>query len=535
MEVINDTQNHDLTTPSVTLQTSQVFHLDTGFPIHNTLATLHRTENEVELSLDTKLLEGAYTTWWVAFNNPEACEDGCDAPDLENPAVNASVFWATGKIVDEEGMVNFNAEVAEGVLPTGYDQVALGEDGIVDTFSAEIHPIIRTHGPVMPGQEELQTTTFNGGCPPEGCQDIQFALFRSALDPQPSLFQFSVGDFEIGFDSSRITDNASGFFVTDTLNSNTILFDLSHPDVLDVEVADKELTLAETDLLLSPEWAELLNLSDLQGTDLGDARTDAKFAEISPQTFEVESGVTSISLDLPLLEEVGDLQLTEVDSNAEPFSDDFQAGFAITDESDFTFSMTDGFTPLDGAIEHEGSLTFGVLPPEITLDFEGDDLAAGTIINQQYKNIGLNISTSSERDAMLFDTNNPTGDDSDLAASDLGNVLIISEDGNTSNPDDNADGGILTFEWDTLVDISGVGLLDIDESGGSITLYDRDDMAIATIEIPELEDNSFQQLGLDAEDVSRMDIALAGSGAVTAIDFMPSDNYESMIAPTEVL
>ena len=118
---------------------------------------------------------------------------------------------------------------------------------------------------------------------------------------------------------------------------------------------------------------------------------------------------------------------------------------------------------------------------------------------------------------------------------DLGNVLIISEDGNTNDPDDNARGGILTFEWDSLVDISGVGLLDIDESGGSITFYDRDDMAIATMEIPELEDNSFQQLGLDVEDVSRMDIALAGSGAVTAIDFMPSDIYESMIAPTEIL
>ena len=553
MEITNSTQNNDLTTPTATLQTShrllrrtttepavtvgQVSHLDTGFPIHNSLATLHRSEDGVELNLDTKLPEGAYTSWWVVFNHPEYCEDGCDDADLENPAVNASVFYATGEIVDDEGMVNFNAELLEGILPTGDDQIVLGEDGLVDSFSAEIHPVIRTHGEVIPGQEELQTTTFNGGCPPEGCQDIQFALFPSTLDSQPSLPQFSVGDFALGFDPARTTDTASGLFITDTLNSDTILFDLAHPNS---DLTDAELTLAEADLLLSPEWAELLNLDDLQGTDVGDVRIDAQVEAIANPTYQVESGVTSILVDSQL-EEVGNFKLANIDSETEPFSEDFQAGFNITDETDFTFSLTDGFTPIDGTIQHEGSLTFDVLPPEITLDFEGDDLAAGTIINDQYDGIGLTISTSSEHDAMLFDTNNQTGDDSDLAASDLGNVLIISEDGDTSDPDDNAQGGTLSFKWDTSVDITGVDLLDIDESGGSITFFDHRDRAMETIEIPELEDNSFQELGLDVESVSRMDILLAGSGAVTAVDFMPSEvkamsSTNSVIAtPTEVL
>ena len=273
MEVINDTQNNDLTTPTAILQTSQVAHLDTGFgfPIHNSLATLHRKEDGVELNLDTKLPEGAYTLWWVIFNNPEFCVDGCDVGDLEIPEANASVFWATGEVVGDDGMGSFSAELLEGTLPTGEDQVLFG-DGLINSFSAEIHPIVRTHGPVIPGQEEVQTSTFNGGCPPEGCQDIQFALFR-------------------------------------------------------------------------------------------------------------------------------------------------------IDETDLSFSLEDGFVPLDGTIEHEGSVTFDVLPPEITVDFEGDDLSAGTMITDQYADIGLTISTSSESGAMLFDTNNPTGDDFDLAASDLGNVL----------------------------------------------------------------------------------------------------------------
>ena len=528
MEVIYDTQNNDVTTPTAILQTSQVSHFEPGFgfPIHNSLATLHRTEDEVELKLDTKLSEGTYTTWWVIFNDPEYCVDGCDAGDFEIPAVNASILWATGEVVGDNGVGSFSAQLLEGELPQGADQLLFGE-GLVDSFSAEIHPIVRSHGLVDRELVEEQITTLNGGCPPEGCQDVQFAVFRSVLDPQPSLPQFTVGDFSIGFDATRITDTASGLFVTDTLNSDTILFDLSHPDVLNVKVRKKELTLAKTDLLLSPEFAELLNISDLQGTDVGDARIDAELKAIAPKTFEVESGVTSLFLDLPLLEEIGDFQLAEVDSETQPFSRKFQTGLAISDETDLSFSLADGFVPLDGTIDHEGALIFDVLLPDITVDFEGDDLSAGTIITDQYANIGLTISTSSEFGAMLFDTNNPTGDDFDLAASDLGNVLIVSEDGDTSDPDDNAHGGILTFEWDTLVDITGVGLLDIDEPGSSITFFDQNSQVIETLEIPELENNSFQELGFDVEDVARMDIMLASSGAVTAVDFIPSDAIQT--------
>ena len=359
MEVINDAQNNDLTTPTATLQTSQVSAFDTKLPIHDAFAVLERNEDGVELTLDTELTPGAYTVWWVVFNNPEFCVDGCGSDDLERPEVNASSLWATGKVVEDEGSVTFSAELLEGELPTGSDQVTLG-DGLVDSFSAEIHPVVRSHGSVIPGLEEEQITTFNGGCPPNECENIQFTIFPEVLDAEPPLSQ-------------------------------------------------------------------------------------------------------------------------------------------------------------------------------VTVDFEGDDLAAGTIINEQYANIGLTISTSTEFGAMLFDTNNPTGEDFDLAAADLGNVLVISEDGDTSDPDDNAQGGTLTFEWDNSVDITGVDLLDIDESGSSITFFDDNSHEIATLEIPELEDNGFQQLGFDVENVARMDIFLAGSGAVTAVDFLPSDNFEAMSSTDDLV
>ncbi len=228
-------------------------------------------------------------------------------------------------------------------------------------------------------------------------------------------------------------------------------------------------------------------------------------------------------------------QQSRIDSEVEPFSDDFQVGFAITDETDLSLSFVDGLVLLAGTIEHEGSVTFDVLPPEVTVDFEGDDLSAGTIVTDQFADVGLTISTPSEFGAMLFDTNNPTGGDCDLAASDLGNVAIISEDGDTTDPDDNANGGILTFEWDTLVGVTGVGLLDIDEPGGSITFFDENSNVIETVEIPELENNSFQELEFDVQNVARMDISFTASGAVTAVDFIPSDNLDAIAAPTDAL
>ena len=59
--------------------------------------------------------------------------------------------------------------------------------------------------------------------------------------------------------------------------------------------------------MLSPEFAQLLGISDRQGADVGDVHTDVELEAIASQTFEVESGVTSVFLDLPLLEEVVNL------------------------------------------------------------------------------------------------------------------------------------------------------------------------------------------------------------------------------------
>ncbi|EKQ67788.1 PEP-CTERM putative exosortase interaction domain-containing protein [Leptolyngbyaceae cyanobacterium JSC-12] len=74
-------------------------------------------------------------------------------------------------------------------------------------------------------------------------------------------------------------------------------------------------------------------------------------------TFQLVSGVTSVSLDLPTLESVG-LRLTGATGTVPPVSSDFLVGFTITPATTFTFTTDGGFAPVSGTIEHTGSVTF---------------------------------------------------------------------------------------------------------------------------------------------------------------------------------
>ncbi len=151
------------------------------------------------------------------------------------------------------------------------------------------------------------------------------------------------------------------------------------------------------------------------------------------------------------------------------------------------------------------------------IDFEDGDLSGGTVISDRYE--GVEFSTSSEFGLMLFDSDNITGQDFDLAATDLGNILIISEDGDSSNPDDNAAGGTIGIEFDELTQVNSLSFLDIDESDSAIAFYGEDDSILEIAEIPSLGDNSFQELDVDVFGVSRIEIEFVGSGALTELDF----------------
>ena len=92
--------------------------------------------------------------------------------------------------------------------------------------------------------------------------------------------------------------------------------------------------------------------------------------EVSPESettlAQVDSGTTSVFLDLPLLESAAGITLVEADSTGEAFSEDFLIGFSIAEDSYFTFEV-DPFAPVSGSIEHSGTITLGLDDAEVTV------------------------------------------------------------------------------------------------------------------------------------------------------------------------
>ena len=135
------------------------------------------------------------TLWWIIFNHPEGCEHGamglqCGEGDLllfgGHESVEGSVVYGAGHVVGPDGSGHLAAHV-----PTGDASRVVGEGpGLTNPAGAEVHLIVRTHGPIQPGLLIEQLTTPAGGCEdaPEGmgtpgdyaCVEAQFAAFEAA-------------------------------------------------------------------------------------------------------------------------------------------------------------------------------------------------------------------------------------------------------------------------------------------------------------------------------------------------------------------
>lgn len=196
------------------------------------------------------------------------------------------------------------------------------------------------------------------------------------------------------------------------------------------------------------------------------------------------------------------------------------------------------------------------------IDFEtdanGDPLSANTVIDDEYAAWGVTFSyrewnnDGNFHDLRIFDTANPTGNDSDLAtpgyhdptndeASDwtgsmfrdtsndsnggAGNVLIIQND-NASVPDDEASGGIVRIDFDRYVKFEAIGILDIDDSGtGRVKTKDSTpgvpgQITVDNFVFGQLGDNSYQEI-MNFSDtlINRVIVKFPSSGAITGIKF----------------
>ena len=197
-------------------------------------------------------------------------------------------------------------------------------------------------------------------------------------------------------------------------------------------------------------------------------------------------------------------------------------------------------------VTFEGSGAISTLnfePTSCVLDavVDFDSYSAGDLVSDLGN--GVSIVAFNEAgnlaDAMIFDTANPTGGDPDLGTPHSsfggpgvgkegkkgklfansvpqGKALIISEDGNASNPDDNAKGGYMVINFASPTYIDSIGLLDNDEQ--TLFTITCKDGSISHTYDSNGGDNSYELVSIGKPGVIQIVVSLLGSGAITAVN-----------------
>ena len=181
---------------------------------------------------------------------------------------------------------------------------------------------------------------------------------------------------------------------------------------------------------------------------------------------------------------------------------------------------------------------------DFSQDQNGVALAAGTTITSQYDDwFTLTVDSNGGYDTgMIFDSAHPTGEDPDLETpswankgnaqnESLGNVLIISEDGNSNDPDDEARGGSILFDFSSSygIDSFGFHVVDIDDSSAyTVDLYDGStwknglDLQGSNLEFGDNSINKIDPYLASQQGLSpfrQVRINLGGSGAIDNVTF----------------
>lgn len=149
-------------------------------------ATLLRNNNKVRMTWSVDDLEAgyAYTVWWVIWNNPENCGIPFQCSDADFAIANeveVEVLYAAGHVVGNSGTGNFAASLNENDTDGSINEDIFGlpsYGGLHDARTAEIHLVLRSHGPAIPGQVDEQISTYPGGC------EIDFPAFTEVPDAE---------------------------------------------------------------------------------------------------------------------------------------------------------------------------------------------------------------------------------------------------------------------------------------------------------------------------------------------------------------
>ncbi|MEM6272233.1 MAG: gliding motility-associated C-terminal domain-containing protein [Bacteroidota bacterium] len=183
-------------------------------------------------------------------------------------------------------------------------------------------------------------------------------------------------------------------------------------------------------------------------------------------------------------------------------------------------------------------------------DGSGNPLSSGMILtNQLSVAFGITVQAINGSPAqghpdiaMIFNSAAPTGGDTDLGTPNqafggpgqgsggnpsnnqpLGNLLIISQDGDQGNPNDEAAGGDLILDFANPTYVSNLTLVDIDNHNSELEIT-HSGAQITTLNLANAGNNSVQTASINQSAVSRIRIALGGSGALAGLKFCNSMN-----------
>ncbi|QDU69823.1 hypothetical protein [Engelhardtia mirabilis] len=210
----------------------------------------------------------------------------------------------------------------------------------------------------------------------------------------------------------------------------------------------------------------------------------------------------------------------------------FQVAAVYLDEGQF-WQTDAALLPIGGA-QNALALDFDFAP-----GFQ--EPVPGQEITDEYVDIGLRISALNKgggpNRALIFDSANPTGGDTDLLTPGpgLGNdvaygqLLIVAEndvdadnDGLVDDPDDEQGGGILRFTYDPPADVFWLTVVDIDDTQFSEIRFTREGVpGVTTVPLVDVGDNGVQTVFVQFKDVTNIALDFGGSGGIAEIGMIP--------------
>jgi len=109
------------------------------------------------------------------FNNPDQCALGagkCMIGDVESTMIDGTAVDLRGGVVDSKGNLVATLE------PVRHQEMDVRSgSGNLDTETAELLVVLRSHGPAIAGQVADQISSYDAACDVQSCEDVQFIRF----------------------------------------------------------------------------------------------------------------------------------------------------------------------------------------------------------------------------------------------------------------------------------------------------------------------------------------------------------------------